>query len=932
MKHLMFLTLLVSLAFNAAAQIVSIDPAFPSRSEEITITYDATQGSAGLVGEQQVYMHTGLITNQSNGPSDWKHVVGNWGTDDSRVKMTSIGDDKHQLTMIIDDFYDITDDVAIEKLAYVFRNVNGSKEGKTETGGDIFLDFNDNPGFSTQLISPNQDVVIAEQGEEIQIKLAASEIAQIEVSDNGQVIYQEETDFLDFTYTVTDAEEHLISIVSSFDGEVRTNNLTIIVSPEQQIEEVPTGMKLGINKTSASTYTLVLQAPLKENVYVIGDFTDWKPSQDYFMKKSPDGSTFWLSIEVPEGQHNYAFQYLIDGRLQLADPFSEVVLDPNNDQWVDQANIPYEGGYPEGGKGYVSLLNNGSEDFEFEHDFAPPANTDLVIYELLLRDFLEEHDFNTLLDTIDYLDRLGINAIEFMPVNEFEGNDSWGYNPSFHMALDKYYGSTFDFKRLVDECHKRGMAVILDVVYNHAFSQSPLAQMYWDPASFRPTPESPYLNVVARHPFNVGYDFNHESQYTQNFVNRVTTYWLEEYNIDGFRFDLSKGFTQKQSTNDGQFRAYDQERIDVLKSYADQIWNINDEAYIILEHFAANNEEKELAEYGMMLWSNHTHNYNEATMGYNNGNNSNFEWIDYREKGWDTPHAVGYMESHDEERLMYKNIQFGNSQGSYSTRDIATGLQRVEMATAFFYTIPGPKMLWQFGEMGYDFSINRCTNGTISEDCRLSPKPIRWDYKEDLNRKRLLDVTSALIKLKTDTDVINTTSYIHKLSGAEKYIKLNGDVDALVVGNFDVQSQVLTPGWLHTGTWYDYLSGDSVEVLSTTQSIPLEAGEYHVYVDQDISTAVISGVEDKYGFIEDYQLFPNPAQDQARLRIQLQFSADASVSIIDELGRIIYTKEVSLQGGNNEVSLDLLNFNNGLYHVLIDGRDFRLVDRLLVFR
>ena len=73
-----------------------------------------------------------------------------------------------------------------------------------------------------------------------------------------------------------------------------------------------------------------------------------------------------------------------------------------------------------------------------------------MIYELLVRDFTDERNYQTILDTLDYLDRLGINAIEFMPVNEFNGNDSWGYNPTFYLALDKAYGDKSTFKQLVN--------------------------------------------------------------------------------------------------------------------------------------------------------------------------------------------------------------------------------------------------------------------------------------------------------------------------------------------------------------------------------------------------------------------------------------------------------------------------------------------------
>ncbi|WP_243664309.1 alpha-amylase family glycosyl hydrolase [Rhodothermus marinus] len=91
-------------------------------------------------------------------------------------------------------------------------------------------------------------------------------------------------------------------------------------------------------------------------------------------------------------------------------------------------------------------------------DFERPPAHELVIYELLIRDFVARHDYATLIDTLDYLERLGVNAIELMPVAEFDGNISWGYNPAFHLALDKYYGPADDLKRFVDECHRRGIA------------------------------------------------------------------------------------------------------------------------------------------------------------------------------------------------------------------------------------------------------------------------------------------------------------------------------------------------------------------------------------------------------------------------------------------------------------------------------------------
>ncbi len=932
MKYLIAFFLFALLTPYASSQIVSIDPAFPKRDEVVTITYDATKGNGGLVDVNQVYMHTGLITNTSTSGSDWKFVVGNWGTDDAMVKMTNIGNDMHQISYVINDYYNVPADIEIEKLAFVFRNVDGSKEGKTAQLQDIFLDFNETDEFTGQLISPTQSNIIANVNDEITVKFATSELADMTIQDNGILIHEETTSYLEYLYRVEDTGDHIITIQATYQGETVESSFNIKVNPELVIEDLPAGSKPGINHISPTSARLVLMAPLKTSAYVVGDFNDWVISTDYFMKQTPDGQFFWIDVVNLDADQNYAFQYLVDGTIFIADPFSELVLDKNKDQFISEATFPNMHPYPtDKADGYVSLLRTGAEDFVWQNDFEPPAKEDLVIYELLMRDFTEEKNYQTLMDTLDYLERLGINALEFMPINEFEGNQSWGYNPSFHMALDKYYGTPTAFKTLVDECHRRGIAVILDVVYNHAFSQSPLAQLYWDAANFRPSSESPFLNPIAKHPFNVGYDFNHESEYTKSFVNRVTQYWIEEYNIDGFRFDLSKGFTQKESNNDGVFAAYDQTRIDILKEYADHIWDVDPDSYIILEHFATNSEEKVLESYGMMLWSNHNHSFNEGTMGYNSNEGSNFEWIDYKRKGWNNPHAVGYMESHDEERLMYKNINFGNSSSTYDITELNTALERIELASAFFYLIPGPKMLWQFGEVGYDFSINRCVNGSINSNCRLDPKPIRWDYKEDLQRKQLYDVTAALIKLKTEYDLTKTTTYAHSLADSKKYIRLSSDdLNAIVIGNFEIGSRSLAPGFQHTGWWYDYITGDSLNVENQLMNIVLKAGEYRVYLDEKIGEPVIiSGVEDPDLVIEDYLLYPNPIQGEVNFKITLKEAQQVEASIYDVNGRLVQSQKLKLSFGQNDIQMDLTDQAKGLYFISIRGEQMKLTDRFV---
>ena len=171
-----------------------------------------------------------------------------------------------------------------------------------------------------------------------------------------------------------------------------------------------------------------------------------------------------------------------------------------------------------------------------------------MVYELHVRDFVADKNYKAVIDTLSYLKNLGVNAIELMPVQEFTGNDSWGYNPTFYFATDKAYGTKNDFKTFVDKCHEMGFAVILDVVFNQADYEFPYVKMYWDGS--QPAANSPFFNQQGTHPFSVFFDFNHESPATRAYIGNVVQFWLKEYNIDGYRIDLAKGFTQKQSSKD----------------------------------------------------------------------------------------------------------------------------------------------------------------------------------------------------------------------------------------------------------------------------------------------------------------------------------------------------------------------------------------------
>jgi glycosidase len=485
-----------------------------------------------------------------------------------------------------------------------------------------------------------------------------------------------------------------------------------------------------------------------------------------------------------------------------------------------------------------------------------------------------------------------------MPFNEFEGNESWGYNPSFYFAPDKYYGPKNDLKSFIDACHERGIAVIQDMVLNHSYSQSPLVQMYMEGGAA--AADNPLYNVVSpNQAYSWGYDFDHESQATKDFVDRVNEYWLTEYNVDGFRFDFTKGMTNTP----GEGWAYDAARIAILKRMADHIWSVNPDAYVILEHFTDNSEEKVLADYGMMVWGRMDGPYRNAADGNHGGNASDLSWISYKARGFNHPHVVGYMESHDEERIMYWLQNYASNPWNTSS-----AMSRIKAAAALFFPIPGPKMVWQFGELGYDFSID--LNG------RVGNKPIRWDYYDETERAQLHDIFSALIKLKTDEPAFSTTDFTLDVGGPVKKIGLNhNDMDVRIVGNFDLETLEVGPNFSQTGTWYNYFAGTSLEVTDVGQTIWLGPGQFRIFTTKQLEKPEITNVEEAVTQPDDHMhIYPVPAQDALFVNAPGIIS---SVRIYSLNGKVLYQQ--TLNSGSAELPVGHLD--GGVYILRTDFPD-----------
>ena len=827
------------------AQIVTIEPTTARAGDVVTIYFDATQGTAGLTGAQKVYMHTGAITASPSG-TDWEYVVGNWGADDGVGEMTKVAGEENlwkiTLSPSIREYYNVPAETEIYRLSMVFRNANGSAEGKGTAGkfcggevtgnGDIYVNLDggtflciDSPALPDNFLMLGQSLDISATSRET----STMEVLVDEGSGFSPVSSTANTTQISYTYSTTAKGNFKIKVTADNGTEIFEEVINVHVYDEN-IAEKPASIKLGINyQADASKATLCLLAPGKGYVYLVGDFSNWEIKNNYLMQKTPNGEFFWLEIDGLSPGQEYVFQYWVDGNIRIGDPFADQVADPYNDGFIPNSVYPGLPIYDKKDYGIATVLQTNQEAYNWaatEAAWARPATEDLVIYELLVRDFLGSHDYKDLADTLSYLKRLGVNAIELMPIMEFEGNESWGYNPSYFFAPDKYYGSKNDLKAFIERAHQEGFAVILDMVLNHAFGQNPMVQLYWDQQNNRPSPDNIWFNPVPKHPFNVGYDFNHESTYTQSFVDSVNNYWLSEYHFDGYRFDLSKGFTQKFSADNdvAGWGAFDQSRIDILKRMANEIWEVDNDAYIILEHFADASEEDVLTDAGMLTWGNKNHDYRNAVAGNTSADLS----------GANTFDKVTYMESHDEQRLMYEAVTAGRSSGTYNIKDTLIALNRSKLAAAFFYTVPGPKMMWQFQELGYDVDIN--FNG------RVGNKPLVWgaeslNYHNNMERQKLYKVHAAIINfVNTYKDVFNQGEFQWDASGEVRKINIaHADMDVAIIGNFGLSEADINPGFSKTGTWYDFFLNESREVTDVNAPITLAPGEFHIFTSLDTS-------------------------------------------------------------------------------------------------
>ncbi len=934
---------LIGFAVNFLAQhpVVNytITPATFEETETVTINFpNLPEGSWG----QDIYLwawSTDTNDSEQNAPTN-----GNWDASNNANKLTRNSAGNYSITFVPKTFYGRN--TPLKTISFLVKTLNGSNQS---------ADINVPVGkYQLTLTNPAENSLkYYDANATVNISATSSIAGKFKLSANGVLINETTSDNSSYAFTYTVSGDKNFELKGTApDGATVTKTFTINQKPTLISEAIPSWIQQGINYDSAdpTKVGLAIYAPGKDFVHVTGSFNGWTANATSLMKKDTSNpNLFWTVITGLTPKQIYTFQYKTSDNINIADPYSPLILSPDDDQYITSSTYPDLPAYPAGQKFDVSVVQTDMPSYPWKTTtFTKPAKENLIVYELLVRDFTQEKTWQSVIDKIGYIKGLGVNAIELMPIMEFDGNNSWGYNPSFHYALDKAYGTSNKFKEFVDLCHENGLAVILDIALNHATQRNPLVRL-WNTNGgtgyASPSAENPFFNTSATHTYSVSEDFNHSKVETQYYVKRVIEHWMNEYKIDGFRWDLTKGFTQNCTSSDENCtNSYQQDRVDVLKKYSDYQWNLDPSSYVIFEHLGTDTEEKEWANYkiaegkGIMMWDKLTWPYNQNTKGLTA--DSNFNRVNFKNHtGFTERRNLSYAESHDEERLMYENLKSGATSGSYSVKNLATALERMKAVGAVLLTVPGPKMIWQFGELGYDYSINRCQDGSINNNCRTDPKPIAFveNYDTNTDRKAIYDTWAKILSIRANNKVFNTSAMTVSSGNLSPRItitskdKSNNEVlkQIVIIANFELIEKDIkpVPPVTPTNIWYDLMNNNEPKNFPTgEETIKLKPGEFRILGDapgNNLSTDNVSTLSKT----TELKIMQNPATN-GEIKIQYNNAKEGTIYVYDLTGKFIQSYKIKDNKG--EETLRINGLKAGLYLLQLKSNNGSVVAKVIV--
>lgn len=543
------------------------------------------------------------------------------------------------------------------------------------------------------------------------------------------------------------------------------------------------------------TIEFKLLAPYNKEASVIGCFSNWEAIP---MKRDEYGY-FRTQVKLEDGTYQYKF------RVRSKSWFFEP------DQWVDVVD-PYATDIDNSTQNGILRIKDGEklvDTYVWQHDDKPlPPDEELVIYELHIGDFSGGEDdpyvrgkYQHVIEKLDYLCELGVNAIEVMPVKEYPGDYSWGYNPRYFFAAESSYGSTAELKQLIDECHGKGIRVIIDGIYNHSEASSPLTQIdhdYW----YYHSPQDPDNNWGPE--FNYEhYDENLETYPARKFIGDVVRFWIEEYHIDGIRYDAAR-----------QIGNYDFMHwiVEEAKKIAGEkpFYNI---AEYIPEDASITNVD------GPMdgCWhESFYHCVQEHIFGDAFDLERLKDALDGKRQGFmGATNIVNYLSNHDHDRLM---VELAN-------REILddAAFKRAKLGAVLVMTAVGVPLIW----MGDEFGEYKPKTP--------DPSKLEWSLLEGDRNRNLFEYYKGLIALRKNNRALYTENidFFHEDPDSQvlAYTRWNDEGSRIVVvANFsnNYLAGYNVPHFPENGTWHEWTGNYDIE--SGDDNILIDLPEYEAQV------------------------------------------------------------------------------------------------------
>ena len=747
-KLLLTLVALFMVGLAATAQVTTDPAVVQEDSQNLWVYFHAAEGNGALKGlapTAKVYAHTGVLTSSSTGDSDWRYAP-TWLDNDPKYELQYVEENLWKLYIgDIRTYYGITNpSETVKKLAFVFRDAGGDKQGKTATGGDIFVDVMES-GLQIAVDFGIDGNVVTAENSTLNIKVGTTQKADITlmVGQEDLKTVKDATE-LNYTYELPEPGDYIFTVKANNEKDSKIYTTKIYYA--QASPEVPypgDKIKFGAVENEDGSVTFCFAAPQKAGVNLVGSWDDYQVLDTNLMNRCEDenGRYFWLTVNGLKKGETYLYYYYVDGQTRVGDPYAKLILDPSNDKYIPKDVYPDLPEYPTGKTGtvYLAVYKSDINDYDWQvKDFKPADHNNLIIYELLFRDFTGTEGqakgngtVRQAIEKIPYLKSLGVNAVEVLPITEFNGNVSWGYNPNFYFAPDKAYGTPDDYKEFIDKCHAEGIAVIVDMVFNQTDWQHPWYRLY-------PTGSNPFYNATAPHAYSVLNDWNQGNPLVRRQWEDCVQYWLTEYNVDGFRFDLVKGLGDNDSysnSGDSGTNAYNHSRVVNMRRIQDAMNAVKPGSIFINENLAGAQEENEMAETGQLNWANINNEGGQYAMGYSTSSSLRRFYAPNDSRTWGS--TVSYLESHDEERLAYKQITYGVAS---LKNNLDARMQRLGSAAAQMILAPGAHMIWEFSEMGNEQSTKDANGGNNTD-----PKRVCWNLLDEPARAGLVENYSLLI-------------------------------------------------------------------------------------------------------------------------------------------------------------------------------------------